>query len=100
MKHLSLNRLIREVELNNDRRLTIAQKLDLMRCIQIIKRCRRLRRQQYEALVDYFTRPPDSRDLTVHEQWQKTMTILAQGLHDRHGTVARLMNARVLTVKN
>lgn len=96
MKHLSLNRLVREVELNNDRRLTIAEKLDLMRCVQIIKRCRRLRRQQYESLVDYFTRPPDSRDLTVHEQWQKVMTIMSQGLHDRDGTVDALLRKRVL----
>jgi len=94
VKHLPLNRVIREVELNNDRRLTIAEKLDLMRCIQILKRCARLKSQMRQDIIDYLTPLPSSYDMSVHEQWQTVMRVMSQGLYDREGIVDRMLNER------
>ena len=94
MRYISLNRIIQSVERDNDRRLTVAEKLDLMRCIQILKRCARLRKDMHRDLREYFEPQISSYDLSVHEQYQTVMTIMTQGLQDRYGTVDRILTSR------
>ena len=93
-RHTELYQKIRAVESANDRRFTVAEKLDLMRCIQILKRCARLREQMRKDVLEYLAPQASSYDLSVHEQYQTVMTIMTQGLQDRYGTVDRILTSR------
>ena len=93
-RHTELYQKIRAVESANDRRFTVAEKLDLMRCIQILKRCARLREQMRKDVLEYLSPQASSYDLSVHEQYQTVMTIMTQGLQDRFGTVDRILTSR------
>ena len=94
MKRTELVQIIYAVERDNDRRFTVAEKLDLMRCLQILKRCARLRTEMHKDLREYFEPQISSYDLSVHEQYQTVMTIMTQGLQDRFGTVDRILTSR------
>ena len=76
MRYISLNRLIHSIDKDNDRRLTVAQKLDLMRCLQTLKRCRRQRRELYQYVRDHCYPLLNSTHLTQHEQWQYCMRVM------------------------
>ena len=76
MRYISLNRIIQSVERDNDRRLTVAQKLDLMRCLQTLKRCRRQRQELYDYVLNHCYPLLNSTHLTQHEQWQYCMRVM------------------------
>ena len=76
MRYISLNRIIQSVERDNDRRLTVAQKLDLMRCLQTLKRCRRQRQELYNYVLNHCYPLLNSTHLTKHEQWQYCMRVM------------------------
>ena len=95
MTHIPINRLLRYLERESSLpRFTVAQKLDLLRCIGTLKRCQRQREKMHKDLREYFEPQISSYDLSVHEQYQTCMTILTQGLQDRFGTVDRILTSR------
>ena len=95
MKHLPINQLLRYLERESSLpRFTVAQKLDLLRCIGTLKRCQRQRNAMHTALREHFEPQISSYDLSVHEQYQTTMTIMTQGLQDRFGSVEKILTSR------
>ena len=95
MKHIPINRLLRYLERESSLpRFTVAQKLDLLRCIGTLKRCQRQREKMHKDLREYFEPQISSYDLSVHEQYQTCMTILSQGLQDRFGAVEKILTSR------
>ena len=95
MKHIPINRLLRYLERESSLpRFTVAQKLDLLRCIATLRRCHRQREKMRKDLREYFEPQISSYDLSVHEQYQTCMTILTQGLQDRFGTVEKILTSR------
>jgi len=95
MTHIPINRLVRYLERESSLpRFTVAQKLDLLRCIATLRRCQRQREKMHKDLREYFEPQISSYDLSVHEQYQTCMTILTQGLQDRFGTVDRILTSR------
>ena len=93
MSHLPLNRLLRDMERESAvPRYTIAQKLDLLRCIQILRRCRRERRELYEYVRDHCYPLLNSTHLTQHEQWQYCMRVMTV---NRYESLKDILNTRI-----
>ena len=93
MSHLPLNRLLRLYERESELpRFTVAQKLDLARCLQTLKRCRRQRKELYEYVLNHCYPLLNSTHLTQHEQWQYCMRVMTV---NRYESLKDILNTRI-----